>query len=125
MSSEYDRNLMSWHKINLLKGHKRLSLYRRISEPTWKRKGKTRVVVRFLPHFPDNIMYQIFLPELSYEYSYDPCFRKTSPTIIEQLFCDETLSGVMFYADLKAIELGFKINDPFTIPKDILIEYNE
>tara|TARA_Y100000034_G_C6805873_1_gene361839 strand:- start:357 stop:725 length:369 start_codon:yes stop_codon:yes gene_type:complete len=109
-------------------------LYRRYTIPSWKRRSSVRVTVVNTNDFPkfkgldpdwgrsdaDKDIskasslwgYQIFIPM---------GMRKISDysDVIEEVFYNgETLAGAIFYADLKAIDMGFNVGDPF-LPPDL------
>ena len=95
-------------------------VYKRYTIPTWKRRGILAVIIshtKDLHGFSDRRLYGEREGEgWSYKIYLLGAVTGHHDVVEEVFYNGETLGGVMFYADLKAIELGYSLERPFAIP---------
>ena len=123
---------MPWKRQTFARVKNNRYVYKRYTEPSWKRRG---VCVAIVCHTKDLLelkkhnsftwspslneyegggwRYQI---SLSHYVRWSGGSTQVTEFIDEVFYNEETIAAAMFYADLKLIELGFKVKDPFNVP---------
>ena len=94
-------------------------VYKRYTTPTWKRRGMLAIIIshtKDFQKFSDSYFYGEREADGWAYKIYSPGRFGGNDTFEEVFYNGETLGGVMFYADLKAIELGYSLERPFAIP---------